>query len=146
MGVLSGALAEAVAKVAAGLNPKVQQPGCKALKEVISVKNSPLKAEEWLAQLAWVQRKEGFQRFYQAGAVSRSCQYNINAFVSSIRLATLKRKPSVVSYKAYVTSCKLYSGEGLVVLPISRIIGKLSYSYKAGKGDLAGGREVNIVD
>ena len=49
MGVLSGALVEAVAEVAARLNPKVQQPGYKALKEVILVKNSPLKAEEWLA-------------------------------------------------------------------------------------------------
>jgi len=47
--VLSGALAEAVAEVAAGLNPKVQQPSCKALKEVIPVKNSPLKVEERLA-------------------------------------------------------------------------------------------------
>jgi hypothetical protein len=47
--VLSGALAEAMAKVAAGLNPKVQQPGRKALKEVVPVKNSPLKAEERLA-------------------------------------------------------------------------------------------------
>jgi hypothetical protein len=52
----------------------------------------------------------------------------------------------VVSCKAYVTSRKLYSGEGLVVLPIGRIIGKLSYSYKAGKGNLAGGREVNVVN
>jgi len=47
--VLSGALAETVAKVAARLNPKVQQPGYKALKEVVLVKNSPLKAEERLA-------------------------------------------------------------------------------------------------
>jgi len=49
VGVLSGALIEAIAEVAAGLNPKVQQPGCKALKEVVLVKNSPFKAEERLA-------------------------------------------------------------------------------------------------
>jgi hypothetical protein len=47
--VLSGALTEAMAEVAARLNPKVQQPSCKALKEVVPVKNSPLKAEERLA-------------------------------------------------------------------------------------------------
>jgi hypothetical protein len=47
--VLSGALTEAIAKVAARLNPKVQQPGYKALKEVVLVKNSPLKVEERLA-------------------------------------------------------------------------------------------------
>jgi len=47
--VLNGALAKAMAKVAAGLNPKIQQPGYKALKKVISVKNSPLKAKERLA-------------------------------------------------------------------------------------------------
>ena len=52
----------------------------------------------------------------------------------------------MVSYKAYITSYKLYSGEGLIVLPIGRIIGKLSYSYKAGKGNSAGGREVNVVN
>ena len=52
----------------------------------------------------------------------------------------------MVSCKVYITSCELYSGKGLVVLPIGRIIGELSYSYKAGKGDLAGGREVNIVN
>jgi len=47
--MLSGALAEAIAKVAARLNPKVQQPSYKALKKVIPVKNSPFKAEERLA-------------------------------------------------------------------------------------------------
>jgi len=47
--VLSGALIEAIAKVATRLNPKVQQPSYKALKEVILVKNSPFKAEEQLA-------------------------------------------------------------------------------------------------
>jgi hypothetical protein len=52
----------------------------------------------------------------------------------------------VVSCEAYVTSYELYSGEGLIVLPIGYIIGELSYSYKAGKGDLVGGREVNVVD
>jgi len=66
--------------------------------------------------------------------------------MSSIRLATLKRKPSIVSCEVYITSYKLYSGEGLIVLPISRIIGELSYSYKAGKGNLVGGREVNVVN
>ena len=135
-----------MAEVAAGLNPKVQQPSYKALKEVVPVKNSPLKVEERLAQLTWVQRKEGFQRFYWVGAVFRSYQYNINAFISSIRLTILKRKPSIVSCEAYVTFYKLYSGEGLIILPIGRIIGKLSYFYKAGKGNLVGGREVNIVN
>ena len=52
----------------------------------------------------------------------------------------------MVSCEVYVTFYKLYSGEGLVVLPISRIIGKLSYSYKAGKGNLVGGREVNVIN
>jgi len=66
--------------------------------------------------------------------------------MSSIRLTTLKCKPSMVSCEVYITSYKLYSGKGLVVLPVGRIIGKLSYSYKAGKGNLVGSHKVNVVN
>jgi hypothetical protein len=52
----------------------------------------------------------------------------------------------MVSCKAYITSRELYSGKGLIILPIGYIIGKLSYSYKAGKGNLVGGRKVNVVN